>query len=63
MTDQFLHQHGHFISRYYVETTLERPHTGLALDGGHPHLTLCADDMELVKLWLRQRLAEDTSVL
>jgi hypothetical protein len=52
---------GQFISRYYVGTILERPHTGLDLYGGEPQWKVCADDMELVKLWLRQRLANDMS--
>jgi hypothetical protein len=54
---------GQFVSRYYVETTLERPHGGLDLYGGEPLWTVCADDMALVRLWLRQRMADTLSTL
>lgn len=49
---------GQFVSRYYVETILERPHGGLDLHGGEPQWKVCDDDMALVRLWLRQRTDE-----
>jgi hypothetical protein len=47
---------GQFVSHYYVETIMERPHIGLNLYGGEPQWKICADEMELVRLWLQQRM-------
>ena len=45
---------GQFVSRYYIDTLLDRPDgLGLALDGGVPAWTVNADDMRLVVAYLR----------
>ena len=46
-------QFGQFVSRYYVETILERDTGGLCLDGGVPDWTVSADDMTTVRNFLK----------
>ena len=44
---------GQFVSRYYVDTLLERDTGGLCLDGGVPAWTVSADDMKTVRDFIK----------
>jgi hypothetical protein len=44
---------GQFVSRYYVDTLLERNTGGLCLDGGVPSWTVSAEDMNIVRDFLK----------
>jgi hypothetical protein len=46
-------QYGQFVSRYYVDTLLERDTGGLCLDGGVPSWTVSAEDMATVRNFLK----------
>lgn len=44
---------GQFVSRYYIDTLLERDTGGLCLDGGVPAWTVSAPDMAIVRNFLK----------
>lgn len=46
-------QFGQFVSRYYIDTLLERDTGGLCLDGGVPSWTVSAEDMATVRNFLK----------
>jgi hypothetical protein len=44
---------GQFVSRYYVDTILDGSNCGLCLDGGVSAWTVSAEDMDIVRNFLK----------
>jgi len=50
-------EYGQFVNRYYVSTLLEHKRNGLCLDGGTPEWSISANDMNIVRAWIKSEVA------